>query len=105
MFWYFIVANLDQVDDTFQVLLLAHIIFRKRVPFYESHDEDPVCVIDNLGRDAGGVGCARGRNFVKSHYTVKRDVVAYPDNKTLALVVNNEIGIGNAAGQRFGRHR
>jgi hypothetical protein len=72
------------------------------VPFNESHDKDPVCAIDNFGRDAGGVSCARGRNLVKSHYTVNRDVVANPDDKTIALVVNDEIGVGNATTQRFG---
>jgi hypothetical protein len=33
---------------------------------------------------------------------VNRDVIANPDDKTLALVVNDEIGVGNAATQRFG---
>jgi hypothetical protein len=74
------------------------------LPFNESHDDDPVCAIDNFGRNTGGVSRARGRDLVKSHYTMTRDVVANPDDKTLALIVNDEIGVGNAATQRFGLH-
>jgi hypothetical protein len=40
MLGYFIMACLDQVKDSFQILLLPNIIFRKRTPFDESHDED-----------------------------------------------------------------
>jgi hypothetical protein len=104
MFWYFIVAGLDQGHDTFQVLLLTHFLFRKRFPFNESHDENSVCVIDNFWRDAGGVGRTRGRDLVKAHYSVNRDVFANPNDKTLALIVNDEIDVGNSATQRFGRY-
>jgi len=103
-FWYFIVAGLNQGHDTFQVLLLTHFLFGKRLPFNEAHNDDPVCAIDNFGRDASGVSRTRGRDLVKSHYTMNRDVVANPDDKTLALIVNDEIGVGNAATQRFGLH-
>jgi hypothetical protein len=33
-----------------------------------------------------------------------RDVVTNPDNVSLALVINGEVGVGNAAPQRLGRH-
>jgi hypothetical protein len=97
-------ASSDQVKDMFQVLLISNIRFRKRMPLNETHDEEPVCVIDNFRRNPGGVGCTRGRYLVKSHDTVYRDVVANPDDKALVLVVDDKIGVGNAATQRFGRY-
>jgi hypothetical protein len=49
--------------------------------------------------------CSRGRNLVKSHHTVNRDIVADPNDETLATVSDDEIGVGNAATQRLGLHR
>ena len=86
MLWYFIMACLDQVKDPFQILLLPNIFFRKRTPFDESHDEDPVCAIDNFGRDAGSVCRTRGCDLVKSHDTVNRNVFTNPDDKTYQFV-------------------
>jgi hypothetical protein len=104
MSWDFMVTGLDQGHDPFQVLLFTHVLFRKRSPFNESHDDDPVIAIDNFGRDAGGMRRTRSRDFVKSHDAMNGDIVAHPNDKTLALIVNDKIGVGNAATQRFRFH-
>ena len=57
----FIMADFDQVNNTFQVLRLTHFRFRQGAPFNISHDEDTLCAIDNLRRDTGSISGACGR--------------------------------------------
>ena len=63
---------------------VAHVGGRQRAAFDEAEDDRTGLGVDHGGRDAGGLGGARGRELEPAKHVVDLDVLADPDHEFFA---------------------
>ena len=76
----------------------------QRAPGDEADDQDAGLGVDDLRRDAGGEGGFRGGVLVEAQDLVDGNVVADADDVAGAGVLDDEVHVGDAAGEPHRRH-
>ncbi len=90
-------AGLHQLEDAEEILRTAHVGGGEGLGFDEIEDQRARFEIDDIGREAAFGRGAAGRELVEAHHLVDRDVVTDAHEVFLALVLDQEIGVGDSA--------
>jgi hypothetical protein len=91
--------SLQEWHDRGKACRVADILRGAGTPLDEAHDEDARLRMDDFGRDPGTMGGLTRRPLVEAHHMVDRDIVADTDDEALAGVLDQEIDIGDPAGE------
>jgi hypothetical protein len=97
-------AALEQRQDAGEHRTLADLGRGQRAALDEAHDQDAGGSEHHLGRQAGGMRGAARRQLVEAHHAMQRNVVADPHDEAPAAILDQEVGIGDAALERLRRY-
>ena len=87
------------LDDAREVLRVAHVLRREGAALDEVEHQHARLGVGDARRDAGGVRGAARRELVLAHDAVRLVVAADPDDEFLAVVLDDEIDVGEPAAQ------
>ena len=96
-----VVQALQQLDDALEVARFAHVGLVEHAAVDETHDQDPVLVVDQFGRHADREGRVAARDLVAPRNQVDRVVFAETHDEVAGAVAHAEVQVGHAAAQGF----
>ena len=94
----------QQRQDAFLLPALADVRRAQRTTLHQVEDQHAGLRVQDRGRDAGGVGGAAGGQLVPAQDVVDGDVVADAHEAAARAVVDQEVGVGDAAAHRLRLH-
>src|SRR3990172_4066464 len=98
------VAALNRRHDTREYPVLPHELGSERATLDIAHDECARFCVNDLWRYAGSTRGLRGSKLVGPRHAVHGYVFSYPYHKPLAFMLDKEVGVRDAAFERYRFH-
>ena len=88
------------VDQPFEIGRVTHVFRREGASLDEVEDDNAGFGMHHARAETGQMRGAARSQLVRAHHAVYEDVVADANDVTAAAILNREVLIGDAAGQR-----
>ncbi len=94
-------ARADERQDALQHRARAHVFGAQGLGFDEAEHQGAGCLMQQFGRQTAGRGGPAGGALVEAHHAVDRDILAHAHEIALARILDQEVGVGDAALDRL----
>ena len=90
------------VDEALEVGRVAHVFRREGAALDEIEDENPRLCVQHARAQTRQMRRAASRQLVRAYDSVHEDIVADPHDVAASAILDHEVLVGDAAGQRDG---
>ena len=93
------------VDQPLEIGRVTHVFRREGASLDEVEYDNARLRVHHAGAEPSQMRRAARSQLVRAHHAVHEDIAADPNDVTAAAILDREVLIGNAAGQRERLHR